>query len=167
MRSWSWSPEERGTPWFAILLLVIGIGLLIELLLPGLTFFSIFILALGVAAAAAWRVRGATIATMPALVLIGWGLAGIGSDLGILPGDGWGTLFIGIALLIGWGLARYQAVRRDWALIVGLVLGAIGLAAVSDNLPFDLDVAVIIPLGMIAIGIYLIVRSRLPDRQRT
>jgi hypothetical protein len=145
-------------------LLVLGIGLLIELLVPDLTFGSLVIFALGVAAAAAWILGGVTIATVPALVLLGWGLAGIGSDLGYLVGDGWGALFIGVGLLIAWGLGRTQHARREWALVVGLVLGVIGLADVADTLPFDADITVLIPLAMIAVGLYLIFRDRLPVR---
>ena len=146
------------------MLLVLGVGLLIELLVPDLSFGSLLIFALGVAAAAAWLVGGVTIATVPALVLLGWGLAGIGSDLGYLVGDGWGSLFIGVGLLVAWGLSRYQRARREWALVVGIILGAIGLAEVADSLPFDADLAVLIPLAMIAVGIYLIVRDRVPAR---
>jgi hypothetical protein len=149
---------------FAVVLLVLGVGLLIELLVPDLSFGSLVIFALGVAAAAAWLLGGVAIATVPALVLVGWGLAGIGSDLGYLAGDGWGSLFIGIALLIAWALARRQHARREWALVLGLILGVIGLADVADTLPFDADLAILIPLAMIAAGVYLIFRDRLPAR---
>jgi hypothetical protein len=145
-------------------LLVLGIGLLITLLIPDLSFGALLIFALGVAAAAAWLVGGVTLATVPALVLLGWGLAGIGTDLGYLVGDGWGSLFIGAGLLIAWALGRAQHVRREWALVVGIVLGALGLAEVADTLPFETDLAVIIPLAMIAVGIYLVARDRLPAR---
>jgi hypothetical protein len=149
---------------FAVVLLVLGVGLLIELLVPDLSFGSLVIFALGIAAAAAWLVGGVTIATVPALVLVGWGLAGVGSDLGYLVGDGWASLFIGIGLLIAWALGRAQHARREWALVIGLVLGVIGLADVADTLPFDVDVAILIPLAMIAAGVYLIFRDRLPAR---
>lgn len=165
MRSWRWSSNDQSTPWIAILLLVLGVGLLIELLVPDLRFGSIIILAAGLAFGAVWLFGRVVGATVPALVLIGWGLAGVGSDLGILAGDGWGSLFIGIGFLIGWGVGRFQGARRQWALVIGVILGVVGLADVSDNLPFDVDVAVVIPLAMIVIGVYLIVRSRLPERE--
>jgi sulfite exporter TauE/SafE len=47
---------------------------------------------------------------------------------------------------------------------VGLVLGVIGLADVADTLPFDADLAVLIPLALIVAGTYLIFRDRLPAR---
>ncbi len=148
-----------------MLLLVLGVGLLIEILIPDLSFGSLIILAAGLAFAAAW-LRGKVVgATMPALVLTAWGLASIGRDFDLLVGDGWNTLFIGIAFLIGWGLARVQHVRREYALWVGLVLGVIGLADTSDALPFDLSFAVVIPLVMIGLGVYLVWQSRILERR--
>ncbi len=159
---YSWSSSGSQFPWIAVLLLVLGVGLLIELLIPDLSFGSIIILAAGLAFGAAWLFRHAVGATMPALVLTGWGLAGVGTDLELLQGDGWTTLFIGLAFLIGWGLGRFQEVRREWALWVGAILAIIGLADVSDALPFDISLAVIIPMAMIGIGFYLVFRSRRP-----
>ena len=126
--SWSsgWSKTGRPFPWFAVLLLVLGIGLLIELLIPDLSFGSLIILAAGLAFGAAWLFGHVAAATMPALVLTAWGLAGIGTDLGILVGDGWTALLVGLAFLAGWGLGRLGRVRRDWALILGAILGIIG-----------------------------------------
>jgi hypothetical protein len=163
MRVYSWSSSGRSFPWLAVLLLVLGIGLLIELLVPDLSFGSLIILAAGLAFGVAWLYGKAVGATMPALVLTGWGLAGVLTDVGVLTGDGWGTLSIGLAFLIGWGLGRYQHARREWALWLGLILGLIGLADVSDTLPFDVSLVVIIPLAMIGIGVYLVFRNRLPQ----
>ena len=101
---------------------------------------------------------------MPALVLTAWGLAGIGIDLGLLTGDGWTALLVGLAFLAGWGLGRFQRVRRAWALVLGAILGIIGLADVSDALNLDLDITVLIPLAMISVGVYFILRGRLVGR---
>ena len=164
MRVYSWSSSGQSFPWFAILLLVLGIGLLIEILIPDLSFGSLFILAAGLAFGAAWLLGHVVGATMPALVLTAWGLASVGRDFDVLSGDGWNTLLIGLAFLIGWGLGRFQGVRREWALWLGAVLGIIGLADVSDTLPFDVSFAVVIPLAMIAIGVYMVYRTRLLQR---
>jgi hypothetical protein len=164
MRYYRWSSSAGSFPWFAVLLLVLGLGLLIELLIPDLSFGSLLILAAGLAFAAAWLWGHIVGATMPALVLIAWGLASLGRDFEVLTGDGWNTLFIGVGFLIGWGLGRYQRVRREYALIIGAVLAIIGLADVSDRLPFDIQLAVVIPLAMIAIGVYMVWKSRLLQR---
>ncbi len=164
VRMYSWSSTGQSFPWFAVLLLVLGVGLLIEVLLPDLSLGSLFILAIGVAFGVAWLYRGVIGATMPALVMTAWGLADVGRDLDILIGDGWNTLFIGTAFLIGWGLARYQGIRREYALWIGAILGLIGLADVSDTLPFDIGLAVVIPLAMIGIGAYMVWKSRVLSR---
>jgi hypothetical protein len=164
MRVYSWSSSKASFPWFAVLLLVLGAGLLLEILIPDLSFGSLILLAAGLAFAAAWLFGHVVGATMPALVLTAWGLASIGRDFEVLTGDGWNTLFIGLAFLIGWGLARFQGVRRAYALWIGAVLAIIGLADVSDALPFDVSIAVVIPLVMIAIGIYMVWRSGALER---
>jgi hypothetical protein len=99
---------------------------------------------------------------MPALVLTAWGVASVGSELGFLTGDGWTTLLVGIAFLVGWALGRRQGARREWALVLGAILGVIGLADVMDTFAVDLDVVVLLPLAMIGVGIWLILRDRLP-----
>lgn len=165
MRVYSWSSTGRSFPWFAVLLLVLGMGLLIEIFIPDLSIGSLFILAAGIAFGVAWLWGHGVGATMPALVLTAWGLASIGRDFEVLTGDGWNTLFIGLAFLIGWGLGRFQHVRREYALWMGAVLGVIGLADVSDTLPFDVSFAVVIPLAMIAIGIYMVYQSRVLARR--
>ena len=164
MRVYSWSSSGQSFPWFAVLLLVLGVGLLIEILIPDLSFGSLLILAAGIAFGVAWLYGHIVGATMPALVLTAWGLASVGRDFEILTGDGWNTLFIGIAFLIGWGLGRFQHVRREWALWVGAILGIIGLADVSDTLPFDVSLAIVIPLAMIGIGAYIVWKSRILQR---
>jgi hypothetical protein len=165
VRVYRWSSQAGSFPWFAVLLLVLGIGLLIEILIPDLSFGSLLILAAGIAFGAAWLFGHIVGATMPALVLTAWGLASVGRDFEVLTGDGWNTLFIGIAFLLGWAIARFQGVRREYALWIGAVLGLIGLADTSDALPFDVSFAVVIPLVMIGLGLYLVWQSRILERR--
>ena len=165
VRVYRWSSQGGSFPWFAVLLLVLGIGLLIEIVFPDLSFGSLIILAAGLAFGAAWLWGRIVGATMPALILTAWGLASLGRDFDVLTGDGWNTLFIGIAFLIGWALARFQGVRREYALWIGAILGVIGLADTSDALPFDVSLAVIIPLVMIGLGLYLVWQSRILERR--
>ena len=62
-------------------------------------------------------------------------------------------------------LARYQHARREWALVVGLVLGVIGLADVADTLPFDADLGGAHPAGPDRRGhVPHLSRDRLPAR---
>ena len=165
VRVYRWDSSRGSFPWFAILLLVLGVGLLIEILIPDLSFGSLLILAGGLAFGAAWLVGRIVGATMPALVLTAWGLASVGRDFDVLTGDGWNTLLIGLAFLIGWLLSRVQHVRREYALWIGVILTIIGLADTSDALPFDVSFAIIIPVVMIGLGIYLVWQSRILERR--
>ena len=122
-RTWSTGAPGRPRPAFlGILLVLVGVGLLIELVVPALSFFSLVILAVGIALAYAWLGRGILGATVPSLVLIGWGLARLGDELGVLPGDGWLALFVGIAFILAGVAGRMQLARRDWAFWVGGLL---------------------------------------------
>jgi hypothetical protein len=159
----TWSGEVRGRPGpivFGVLLVLVGIGLLVELFIPELSFFSLVILAAGIALGYGWLYRGVIGATVPALVLVGWALASLGGDLGVLPGDGWTALFVGLALVLAGVAGRVQHVRRDWAFWVGGLLTLIGLADASDVLPVAIDLGVLVPLAIIGLGIYLVWRGR-------
>jgi hypothetical protein len=159
----SWSGEVRGRPGpivFGVLLVLVGIGLLVELAVPALSFFSLLILAAGIALGYAWLVRGVLGATVPSLLLIGWAAARLGSELGVLPGDGWTALFVGAALLLAGVAGRVQHAPRDWALWVGAVVAIIGLADATDVLGATFDLGVLVPLAVIGLGVYLVWRGR-------
>ena len=101
MRVYSWSSSGPSIPWFAILLVVVGIGLLFQEL-TGLGFMAVVGLALGIALAVLWLWRGVIGATVPAFVLIAWGGVNVLADAGVVSGDGWSTLAVGGAFLLGW-----------------------------------------------------------------
>lgn len=162
VRYYSWSGSGPGVPWFAILLLVLGIGLLFQEL-TGLGFIPVVVLGLGIALLVAWLWRGVVGATVPGLVLSAWGAANVLADLDVLTGDGWSTLFVGVAFLLGWVLGRYQAARRTWALWLGTILGLVGLSEVADLLPVEVDGAAVMAIVLIGVGLLLIARSRLPQ----
>jgi hypothetical protein len=160
-RTWSTTTQGRPRPAFlGILLVLVGVGLLIELFVPALSFFSLVILAAGIALGYAWLGRRILGATVPSLVLIGWGLARLGDELGVLPGDGWLALFVGIAFILAGVAGRVQLARRDWAFWIGGILAVIGLADATDLTPGTYDLAVLVPLAVIAFGVYLVWRNR-------
>lgn len=160
-RSWTWTSTTGRAPLLGILLVIVGLGLVIEMLIPALSVLSLVILAVGAAFAFAWLARGIVGATIPALVLCAWALARLGMELGFLSGEGWTLLFVGLAFLAGWAVGRVQEVPRQWALWVGALLALIGLVDASDALPFAFDLAILVPLVLIGVGAYLIARQRL------
>jgi hypothetical protein len=104
--------------------------------------------------------RGGWAVYVGAVVLAG-GLAGLGQAAGVLPGGGWTTLAIGIALLV---LAAYRA-RRGPGSTPLAVLGAImavlgGVQAAGSVIPgFPSLGQLAVPVLLGGIGLIVIVRA--------
>jgi hypothetical protein len=157
-QAWQWTSGRRGFSWIGILLVVLGVALLIQQLLPGVTFTSLLLAALAVAFAAAWLIGGWKGGTLPALALGAWAGSRLLTELDLVTGEGWTPLLVGLALIAAWALGRVQQVRREWALWMGLALAAFGLAGLTDVLPGGWDV--LWPLLLVGLGVLLIVRRR-------
>ncbi len=158
--AWTWTNRHRGGWWMGILLMLLGIWLLIEQVAPDLNFGTLFLLAVGLGFAAAWIVGGVKGATMPALLVIAYALAGLVVELHVAQAGGWTPLFLGVALVVAWVVGIEQHVNRTWALWVGLVLGAYGLTEVSAQFPALPNVTLFWPLLLIVVGVLLLFRRR-------
>lgn len=157
-QAWTWTSGRRGFSWIGALLVVLGVVLIIQQLLPGVSFTSLLLVALAVAFGAAWLIGGWKGGTLPTLALGAWGGARLASELGWVSGEGWTPLLVGLALVAAWALGSIQKVRREWALWVGMALVVFGAAGLSDVLPGGWDV--LWPLLLIGLGILLIARRR-------
>jgi hypothetical protein len=156
--TFEWTSTRGGWSWLGILLVLLGVALVIQQLLPGVSFTSLLLTGLGVAFLAAWLLRGWRGATVPALVLLAWGGSRLVVELGHLAGDGWTPLAVGVALIVAWGLGSIQQVRREWALWLGAAMVVFGLAQVGDLLPGGWDL--LWPLALMGLGVVLILRRR-------
>jgi hypothetical protein len=157
-QAWSWTSGRRGFSWLGVLLVLLGVALLIQAVVPQVSFTSLLLAALSVAFGSAWLIGGWKGATIPTLVLGAWALARLGGEFDVVEGDGWTPLLVGIALVAAWALGRVQAIRREWALWVGLALVLWGLASVTDVLPGSWDL--LWPLLLVGLGVFLIARRR-------
>ncbi|MFO1539169.1 MAG: hypothetical protein ACKOTZ_01795 [Chloroflexota bacterium] len=160
---WSWSaggaPGGRRFPFLGILLVLAAVALLVGQLLPGVGLGSLLLVALGGACAAAWLAGGRPGATVPALVLLAWGLAGVATESGLLGGIGWTPLAVGTAFLAAWALGGPQRRPRRWALPAGLVLVAVGLLQLARILPDGW--ALLWPVILLLAGLWLIRGARM------
>lgn len=160
---WSWSaggaPGGRRFPFLGILLVLAAVALLVGQLLPGVGLGSLLLVALGGACAAAWLAGGRPGATVPALVLLAWGLAGVATEGGFLAGIGWTPLAVGTAFLVAWALGGPQRRPRRWALPAGLVLVAVGVLQLGRILPDGW--ALLWPLILLVAGLWLIRGARM------
>jgi hypothetical protein len=155
---WPWG-TGRPFPWLGVVLVLLGVGLLVRQLVPAISVLGLVLLALGLAFAAAWLLRGARWAMVPTLLLLALAGARLLGDLGVLRGDGWTPLLLGASLLVIWLIARRGRGGQDWALWLGAILVLVGLTQVSDELPGVPDVSPVWPVVLIAAGAVLIAAS--------
>jgi hypothetical protein len=166
---WSWAggnAEGRGgVSWLGLFLVLIGVALFVNQLNRSIDVGSRSVLALGLAFGAAWLIGGWRSATVPALVLVALGVAGLAGSLGYVNGPGWTSLALGIAFVAAWVIGYAQRRRRMWALWIGLILGIYGILRVSPQLlPGLPDTPWLWPIVLIVIGVLLLMRRRMDDR---
>lgn len=143
-----------------VFLVLIGVGLVIQLVQPAISLTSLILLALGVAFGAVWLIGGVRGAFVPAAFLMALASARLVVELGMVTGDGWTALFLGLGLLTVWAVGRGQGARRDWALWLGLILLLIGLAQISLRVAGLQEFGLLWPALIILIGGALLLRSR-------
>lgn len=149
--------------WAGVILLALGLYLLFSAIYPPVAVAGSAIIAgIGVALVGAGltRRRGTWSIYVGAIVLAG-GLAGIGQAAGILPGGGWTTLAIGIALV---GLGGYRSGRGAGArplLYVGGALAIVGgIQAAGSVIPgFPTLGQLAVPVILAAVGGLVIARA--------
>lgn len=159
--AWRWfSGGGRSVAVLGLFLLLIGMALLIQRILPGVSLTSLLLLALSVAFGGVWLMGGVRGAFVPAALLLALASARLVVELDVVAGDGWTALFAGAALLAVWLVGRYQGARREWAIWLGLILMPIGLAQISLRAAGFRDLGLIWPALIILAGGALLLRSR-------
>jgi hypothetical protein len=149
--------------WVGAILLGLGAYLVLSATFPAVAAAGSAVVAAGGAALLVIglsRRRGSWAVYAGAIVLAG-GLAGLGQALGLLPGGGWTTLAIGVALL---GLGAWRAGRGAGGrtLAVGGALLAVvgGFQAAGSLIPgFPSLGEVVVPLVLVAVGVLVLARA--------
>ena len=164
VRAWAfrWGPDEDrrpGLPWIGIFLVVFGLLLLLERMLPDYRRLGdVAVLAAGLASLAAWVLRRGTVALYAGAFLTALALPGTIQALGQPLGAGWGTLFFGLAFLLIAAVRASQGGGFGWQALYGGILLLIGGSEVVK--PDVADLAW--PLILVAIGVVLLVRGGRP-----
>lgn len=159
--AWRWfSGRGRSAAVLGVFLVLLGVGLLIQRIQPGISLTSLLLLALGVAFGGVWLIGGVRGAFVPAVLLLALAVARLVIELGVAAGDGWTGLFVGLGLVAAWVVGRVQGTRREWALWLGLILMLIGLAQISLRAVGFRDLGLLWPALIILIGGALLLSSR-------
>ncbi len=160
---WPGRSVERGPafPWAGAILVLLGAALLVHQLVPALDGWALVTLGLGVVLFGAWVTGRSGLALWPGMLLLGYGVARLLVGLGVITGNGWTTIGIGVGFAAGWLATRTRGHAGSWSLVLAGLFVLIGLAQLVAELPqlVGLD-AYVAPAIVIALGIVLIVAGR-------
>ena len=162
--SWGWGHESEdrpGLPWIGIFLVIFGGLLLLQQIAPEFRQVgSIFVLAIGVAFLFSWVANRRTSALYVGGIITALSLASVLSEAGYISGDGWGTLFLGIAFI---AIALIRAGGRGgwgWQLIFGGLLIVSGGSTVAAHVAGFPEIGKYAwPVFLVFIGLALLLRG--------
>jgi hypothetical protein len=167
--SWGWNGQNQraGIPWIGIFLVVFGGLLLLQQVAPEFQAVgSIVVLAIGVAFLVSWLANRSTPALYLGAIITALTLPDVLSSAKVIDGgEGWGTLFLGIAFL---GIAAVRAAQRGgwgWQVVLGGLLVLTGSSTVARHVAgFPAIGQYAWPLALIALGIVLVLRGGMRSR---
>jgi hypothetical protein len=167
--SWGWpgQNDRAGVPWIGIFLVVFGGLLLIQQIQPDFRAAgSLVALAIGVAFLVSWLANRRTSALYVGAIITALTLPDVLAAARVIDGgEGWGTLFLGIAFL---AIAAIRAASRGgwgWQLVFGGLLVLTGSSTVARHVEgFPAIGAYAWPLALIAIGVVLLLRGGMRSR---
>jgi hypothetical protein len=156
---WSWDSRRRGFPLLGVLLVLIGVGLLIQQVVPAVSIGTLVLLALGVALLASWAIGRSWFSMIPGFLLLALGIAGVIRDLGYVPDPtpGVTALALTAAFVVIWLVAFASGRRYTWALWAVAILGLIGVVQISDRLTDVPQLSALWPIVIIALGVLVLI----------
>ncbi|MEX2547615.1 MAG: hypothetical protein WD830_07475 [Chloroflexota bacterium] len=157
----TWKHRGRNFPWLGILLVLVGVGLLIQAALP--TYVSggtVLLFAIGAALIAGWLFGGSWFAAIPGLLLAALAVAGLIKELGIYTGPGITALSLAAAFVLIWAIGLARDKRSRWPLVAAAILVLIGLVQISGQLTNIPELSVVWPVVIIVVGVLLLVSAR-------
>ena len=155
---WEWGPDDArrpGLPWIGIFLLVFGGLLLLQQSYPeARSAGSLVVLAVGLAFLIKWAVDRGTGSLYAGAIITALAAPGLLNAAGI-DEDGLGTFCFGIAFLFIAVVRAASGGGWGWQLWFGGLLALLGGVSMTSPALGGL----LVPAGLIAIGVVLLVRS--------
>jgi hypothetical protein len=157
---WWWARRGWNFPWLGVLLVLVGIGLLIQYFVPGIAAGTLVLLAIALAFLAAWLIGGSWVARVPGLLILALVVARLLDELNIYSGPGTTSLSLaagfGLIWLIDYGRGR----QSSWPVWGLAIFGLIGLVQVSGRIVGIPELGVLWPVVIILLGALLLLSAR-------
>ncbi len=157
-------PTSRGRPfpWLGVLLVLVGIALLVQTVMPPNTLSAgtVLLYALGGALVVGWVFGGSWLAAIPGLLLLALGVARTIGELHIYEGNGTTALSLAIAFVFIWLIGLTRQRKSRWPLVAAAVLAVVGLIQVSGQLANLPELSFIWPVVIIVVGVLLLISGR-------
>ncbi|CAN5736985.1 hypothetical protein BH24CHL5_BH24CHL5_03350 [soil metagenome] len=162
---WSWANRGSSFPWLGVLLVLVGIGLLVQLLFPTVGAGSLVLLAIAVALLAGWLLSGAWFGMAPGLLVLALAITELIEDAAIFApsGDdvpGLASSALAIAFGLIWLIGHLRGRTRRWPLWGLAIFGLIAVAQVSGQITTVPGLQVVWPIAIIVLGVLVLVASR-------
>ena len=163
--AWKWTNRGRGFPWLGVLLVLLGIGLLVQFAVPAISVGTLALLAIGLAFLAGWVFGRSWFSLIPGILFAALGLAELIEDLALLgpagedvPGLASSALAIGLILI--WLVGYLRGRRSSWPLWGAAIFGLIGVAQLSGRVVGVPELGFLWPVLIIVVGLLLLLSAR-------
>jgi len=162
---WTWTSRGRGFPWLGVLLVLVGVALLIEFLVPAISFTTVLLLAIAAAFLAGSLLGGPRFLVVPGLLILALGVAELLEDMAVLGPAGqdvnglW-SASLAIAFLAIWAIGYSTRRRSVWPLWGAAIFGLIGFVQLSSRFVNIPELGALWPLLIIGAGVILLVGAR-------
>jgi len=158
---WSWPSRGRNFAWLGVLLVMVGAGLLIQYLVPGVSATTLVLAALSLAFLAGSMFGGSYFALVPGLLIGALVVARLIDELNVYRGGGTTALALAAAFLFIWliGVARRRQ-RSDWPLWGVAIFGLIGVVQVAGRVGTIPELGALWPAVIIVVGLFFLLNAR-------
>lgn len=156
---WGWTSDShrRGFPLLGVLLVLIGVGLLLQYVFPQVSIGTLILIAIGLAFLAAWLIGRSWFAMIPGFLVLALAVGELLEDMAVfkpagqdVPGLASTALAVGfVAIMVS---ARLSGRRWTWPIWAAAIFGLIGIAQLSAFVALP-QFGALVPILIIVLGV--------------